>query len=418
MNQTNVATRISSHETILLDLAYRLAKSSDLEDQVAVHLHLSNLQQRWRSEAYIRTAASAFEPLVQKRSGQVFVLASGDIVFMSGRSSDEEVKEILTILRKMFGEDPRFHDPQKATTVPFAIWYRLPDDADAFVTACEHLRVSNGSSRDRASDGWQDGDSASGLKEAGAAELDFALRKIETVDMKLSLRRQSIGLFLPGQPVKRLFSELYVSVHDLHKRMSMNADISQNRWLFQHFTLAMDQAVLANFTKTGIPKKAGSISININVASVLSPEFHAFDQARRGDFEDKVILELHQIDIFDDMPAYKFACNFLRLRGYAICVDGVTHLTFPFIDRESLGADFIKIVWSPDMAGQREDNLAERMKAFVAKSGAGTVILCRCDTRESIEWGQRAGIRLFQGRIVETLIESTASAGRQASAAS
>lgn len=70
------------------------------------------------------------------------------------------------------------------------------------------------------------------------------------------------------------------------------------------------------------------------------------------------------------------------------------------------------------MAGMRQDDLDERMKVFVTKSGAGTVILCRCDTKESIEWGQKSGIRLFQGRIVETLIESTANAGRQAHSAS
>jgi hypothetical protein len=58
------------------------------------------------------------------------------------------------------------------------------------------------------------------------------------------------------------------------------------------------------------------------------------------------------------------------------------------------------------------------MQAYVAKTGASSVILCRCDTKESIEWGQKAGIRLFQGRIVETLIESTASARREISAVS
>ena len=133
----NVATRTSSHEFILLDVAYRLANLSDLDAQIAMHLHLSNLQPRWRSEAYVRVAASTFEPLVQKRSGQVFVLANGDIVFLSGRSSDEEVEEILAKLQQMFGEDPWFHDAQKTTTLPFATWYILPEDAAAFVTTCE-----------------------------------------------------------------------------------------------------------------------------------------------------------------------------------------------------------------------------------------------------------------------------------------
>ncbi len=412
------ATRATSHEVILLDVAYRIAKTSELEPQIAIHMHLSNLQPRWRSEAFIRVAASTFEPLVQKRSGQVFVLASGDIVFLGGRSSNEEVEDILTKLQQMFGEDPWFHDTKKATTLPFATWYRLPADAEAFVTTCEQLNTSVGQYRAAVSAQRRGQSAMANLPEAGAAELDDALHKIDDVDMKLSLRRQSIGIFLPGQPVKRLFSELYVSVYDLHKRLAMEADLAQNRWLFQHFTLAMDEAVLANFIENGIPGKTGSISLNINVATILSAQFLDFDQAWRRGAEDKMILELHQVDIFDDMPAYKFACNFLRMRGYAICVDGVTHLTFPFTDRESLGADFIKIVWSPDMAGNREDNLTQRMKAYVAKAGAGNVILCRCDTKESIEWGQMVGIRLFQGRIVETLLESTANAGRQAGVAS
>ena len=317
----------------------------------------------------------------------------------------------------MFGEDPWFHDSQKPTTLPFATWYRLPADAEVFVTTCEQLNALAGQFQAE-SQTAQGQNSTANLREAGAAELDDALRKIDSVDMKLSLRRQSIGIFLPGQPVKRLFSELYVSVLDLHKRLGMDADLAQNLWLFQHFTLAMDQAVLANLVENGIPKKAGNISLNINVETILSPEFIEFDQVWRGSAEDKMILELHQIDIFDDMPAYKFARNFLRFRDYAVCVDGVTHLTFPFTDHESLGADFIKIIWSPDMAGNREDELSQRMTEYVAKSGTGNVILCRCDTKESIEWGQKVGIRLFQGRIVETLLESTANAGRQADVAS
>jgi EAL domain-containing protein (putative c-di-GMP-specific phosphodiesterase class I) len=168
-----------------------------------------------------------------------------------------------------------------------------------------------------------------------------------------------------------------------------------------------------------MPRKTGTISLNMNVASVLSPGFAAFDRAQQdAPDETKIMLELNQVDVFDDMPAYKFASNFLRLRGYAICLDGVTHLTFPFVDRNRLGADYVKIIWSSDMAGDRQDELALRMMAFVERCGDDSVILCRCDSRESIEWGQLVGIRLFQGRIVETLLESTANASRRAAAAS
>ncbi len=418
MNKSNVATRKLSHEGTLLDLARRLAKFSEMGDQIVVHLHLSNLDARRRGEAYLRVTASTFEPLVQKRAAQVFILANGDIVFLGGRSTDGEVKDLLSELQQMYAEDSWFHDALASTTVPFAVWYMLPRDADSFVKTCEQLYQQSIAGPSSAADGSDGDDHAFTAKEAGAAELDLAQKNLETIDLKGSLRRQSVGIFLPGQPANRLFSEMYVSVLDLHKRLTMNADIAQNRWLFQHFTTAMDRAILSRFTVSGIPKKSGSISLNMNVSSILSLEFLAFDNSLSGDTDEKIIIELQQIDVFDDMAAYKFAANFLRQKKYAICIDGVTHLTFPFIDRERLGADFVKIIWSADMAGDRQDNLVQRMKNFVNESGANSVILCRCDTRESIEWGQAAGIRLFQGRIVETLLESMANANRQAEAAS
>jgi hypothetical protein len=354
MMKSTVASRKISHESTLLDVARRLAKASDVPEQIAVHLHLSNLDARRRGEAYLRVAASTFEPLVQKRAAQVYPLSNGDIVFLGGRSADGEVKGLLTELQQMYAEDPWFHDARAATTVPFAVWYMLPRDAETFESACEELYTRNTRVQTPVDDG-RGGNASFTAKEAGAAELEIAQKNLETIDVKGSLRRQSVGIFLPGQPAKRLFSEMYVSVLDLHKRLTMDADIAQNRWLFQHFTTAMDRAILAKFTESGIPKKSGSISLNMNVASILSPEFLAFDQALSKASDDKIIIELQQIDLFDDMAAYRFAVNFLRQKNYAVCLDGVTHLTFPFIDRERLGADFIKIIWSPDMAGDRRE---------------------------------------------------------------
>ena len=98
MNKTNVAARKLSHEGTLLDLARRLAKVSELGDQIVVHLHLSNLDARRQGDAYLRVTASTFEPIVQKCAAQVFDLANGDIVFLGGRSTDGEVKDLLTAL--------------------------------------------------------------------------------------------------------------------------------------------------------------------------------------------------------------------------------------------------------------------------------------------------------------------------------
>ncbi len=42
--------------------------------------------------------------------------------------------------------------------------------------------------------------------------------------------------------------------------------------------------------------------------------------------------------------------------------------------------------------------------------GKSRIILARCDTEQAIAFGLNAGIKLFQGRIVEKLINATGQA--------
>ena len=133
----------------------------------------------------------------------------------------------------------------------------MPRDADSFVKTCEKLYQQSISNASATTDASYGGGLTLATKEAGAAELDLGQENLKSIDLKRSLRRQSVGIFLPGQPANRLFSEIYVSVLDLHKRLTMSTDIAKNRWLSQHFTTAMDRAILSRFTEFGIPKRPG-----------------------------------------------------------------------------------------------------------------------------------------------------------------
>src|SRR3546814_5875753 len=82
---------------------------------------------------------------------------------------------------------------------------------------------------------------------------------------------------------------------------------------------------------------ASSFSINLNVGTILSPPFLNFDSSLKAIARGTVVIELQKIDIFGDMGAYMFARDFMRERGYRICLDGLNHLTLQFIDRERLG---------------------------------------------------------------------------------
>jgi EAL domain-containing protein (putative c-di-GMP-specific phosphodiesterase class I) len=145
----------------------------------------------------------------------------------------------------------------------------------------------------------------------------------------------------------------------------------------------------------------GEISVNLNISTLLSPEFMAFDDAVIASMRGSIVIELQKVDIFSDLNDYMFARDFAKERGYRICIDGLTHETLPFVDREKLGADMVKLIWNSDII----DNVGpKRAKRLIKRAGASKVIFCRCDEEAAVEFGQEIGVNMFQGRFIENLI--------------
>ena len=86
--------------------------------------------------------------------------------------------------------------------------------------------------------------------------------------------------------------------------------------------------------------------------------------------------------------------------------DGMNHLTLQFIDRERLGLDLIKLVWTPDMNDDATGRRQTEIKEHIDRSGRSRIILCRCDSEEAIRFGQSMGITMFQGRIIDKMLQS------------
>ena len=185
--------------------------------------------------------------------------------------------------------------------------------------------------------------------------------------------------------------------------MLPGVNLTSNRWLFQHLTYSLDRRMLAMLAKTDHITISGDISFNLNVSTLLSHDFLAFDDAVPASRRGHMVVELEKVDIFSDLEAYTFAREFVQERGYRICVDGLTHQTLPMIDRERLGADLIKLVWHPDMVDGGED-IQSDLRALVRRSGKNRVVLCRCDNREAVDFGRAIGVDLYQGRHIEHLI--------------
>jgi len=219
------------------------------------------------------------------------------------------------------------------------------------------------------------------------------------------VRRQFIcGLIGQAAP-QPLFSELFISIADLRETLMPGVNVTESPWLFQHLTESLDRRMLAMLSKSNDNSITGEISINLNVSTLLSPEFMQFDDAVPASMRGSVVVELQKLDIFSDLNAFLFASEFAKDRGYRICIDGLTYETVAFVNREKLGADMVKLIWDQELV----DTIGKaKASEIVSDMGNSRIILCRCDTDGAIEFGQSIGISMFQGRHIENLIAEDA----------
>jgi EAL domain-containing protein (putative c-di-GMP-specific phosphodiesterase class I) len=179
--------------------------------------------------------------------------------------------------------------------------------------------------------------------------------------------------------------------------------IASDPWLFQHLTRTLDRRVLRQVVHDHA-KTTMAFSLNLNVATVLSADFRRFEQTIGQGVRGRLIVEFQQIDIFSDMAAYLFAREYLRELGFKVCIDGLNHLTLPFVDRGKLGLDLLKMHWSDDLLGSMGQDAAATLESAVRAAGVGRIIMCRCESANALQMGHNMGISLFQGRHIDALL--------------
>ena len=404
MAEAAPAQRIATQESLLLDYVHRL--DSHKQGRRAVHVHLSALQPYNRREHHIRIAANTFEPLVKMHEGQLFVLKNSDLFFIYKAASQSDVETSLLKLRVLFSDDPLMGDEVQTAgdNNAFHTYYDAEKEypkilaiARALVHAGEDdsPRQSDGNSKNQLQKRQEKGEPLS------PRLLGRVIQSLQRADLSNMVRRQFICALIGKATPQPLFSELFISIADLRETLMPGVNVSASKWLFQHLTETLDRRVLAMLSKTNDHSITGEISVNLNVSTLLSPEFIQFDDSLNAAMRGSVVVELQKVDIFSDLNAFLFARDFAKERGYRICIDGLTHETMPFVNREKLGADMVKLVWQPDL----EEKVGQkRIRRLVKDMQAARVILCRCDNEAAITFGQGVGINMFQGRYIENLI--------------
>lgn len=393
--------RTANQENLLVDYLRRLERHR--KERRAVHIHLSGLLPNNRREHHMRIATGTFENLTKMMQAQVFTLSNSDLMIVYKAVAQEDIESAIVKLRFMFSDDPLILDDAQGRMGTFSTWYDLDREYEVLLGLTQKM-VQDEQARilaeqERAGLEFR----AQQAKPKGAPFTPELLARVEAAlgqaDLANVIRRQAVCALVGKAPPQPVFHELFISIADLRETLMPSVNMNSSPWLFQQLTETLDRRVLSLLNKHDDRTLEGDISINLNVSTILSPEFLVFDDNVKAGKRGTIVLELQKVDIFADLGAYLFARDFAHDRGYRICVDGLTFSQLPFVDRERLGADLIKLIWDPALDEEKE-NKTDALKRI----GVTRIILCRCDTPSAIEYGHSVGITLFQGRHIETML--------------
>ncbi len=370
----------------------------------ALVMALGLLSPQNRRDQILRVAYIAFKETVRTLDGQAFQMSTGDIVWTGKINSPEDLKHSIERMRLLFAEDPLIQSEAGSNTSRFATWYTLENQYNDLLSAVKRIAVTAEEQRESAAARAR----AEGRQATRQPMDPTTLAKLEALlgrtDLSNLMRRQAIANVAgSGQPMA-LIRELTISIADLQSSVAPDIDLFGDQWLFQRLTQTLDRRMLAALARADDQTLTQQVSLNLNVSTILSPEFVAYDQMVKPEHRSSVVIEMQKIDIFADPGAFLFARDFLKERGYKLALDGVTFMVLPFIDREKLGLDLIKVQYSSDMVVDMPGQGIHRMKEYVERCGRARMILYRIEDERALKFGQGFGISLFQGRYIDKLL--------------
>ena len=243
----------------------------------------------------------------------------------------------------------------------------------------------------------------------------------ETAGIGDLLQRQTaIALGAGGQGhsgLRPLYHEVSFSIAGLEARITPPANVSSDPYLFRHLASKLDLRMLEMLLQdvgSGSPLdvrqyERAALHLNLTVPGVLSAAFDRF-AAAASSRSVRVGVEVSLIEAVADGPLFARMRDRVRERGFTLVLDSVSHLALLMSRPGLLGADLIKLDWSP-----RLPELPDSEQAAVDRAlhdiDLARVVLHRAETEQALRWGVAHGIRRFQGRHVDAMLGASRMVG-------
>ncbi|MDX2074448.1 MAG: hypothetical protein SFX19_08825 [Alphaproteobacteria bacterium] len=403
-------------------LVEALNSVTDPKGWKAVHFHLSDLMDQFKSEYQIKIAVNLINDLLKNFDGGIFVLQDSSIILVCYGLEKTLQNKLVFQLRYLYMDDPLAYTDDGQENPAFYTDYDLQEDWQDFMElstrrmAMTMRRPTSARAEKIAAAIAEKMDSKMETETASVTSIsareNLTVTRLANLERELQhlgigniIRNQSICAIQTGLPVRKMFDELYMHMSHLSTVLKADIDFFSNRWLFRYLTQLLDMRMLDFLKNERDRYLTQPVSINMNTETLLSDRFQEFDRSLSPAIKKGIVLEVPLVDAFVDMAGFNIARREMQALGYRVCLDGVTTDSLNHIQRDKLGVDLIKVQWNAvvmESGLQRQDLI----KA-VSANGPSRVILCRCDKKQAIDFGQSIGIALFQGRYVDSVLNPT-----------
>jgi hypothetical protein len=396
---------------------------------LAAHVRLGYYKDEVPSENFL-FAINMFRQMVDQEQGRLYVLDNSDVVIVYKGTRPHHVIAAVEKVRLLYS-DVLLHAEKNRGGVEFCTWFNLKTEAEQFLRFAESILeepqydqpaaapaapgaapqaqavpAEVRSAEDPAAAKSERLDLSSPSAELG--RLAKATERLGQINLAGVLRRQAVCVLRENSAPEPVFQELYLSIADLERALMPVGKLASDRWLFQYFTRLLDLRMLDMLSSERPSDLTGYFSVNLNVSSVLSPEFASFVETCPVNVRNTIVVELQKLDVFSDLGTFFYVRDMLRDHGFRLCMDGLTDLSLPFCDRARLGMDMMKVRWRADILKDSHSVESTEFASLIRKTDPTRVILCRADSDSAIQFGRSLGVSMFQGYQVDRLLEMRA----------
>ena len=355
------------------------------EERLVLMLRFSALPRARRFGTRAELLREAWEPLNSTARVRSFKLPGGDLVAIGLPNASDALEHEWKILFSML-------EPEEAEKAVYML--RLPQQAAAVMAAVEDSLGMVAAMR------------AMTLEEpenrmVDTAALASAERGLTTADLSIFFRRQKVCWLEPGgQNTKLFWEDRRAALSEVCERLLPGYDISLTPAFAQRLMQSIDRRQLSDIARPAELRDMRTLALPLRVESVFSAEFLRLDSIMPQSQRQKLILGLDAEDVLAEPDLFLLARHFAKARGYRLMLEAASPFAATVVSSLRGGFDFLRLKWSEEFPGADSAATAELSKKLA--QAAEHVVLAGADRPAAIAWGWEAGIRMFQGRLIES----------------